>query len=188
MLLDRWQQQIAPLGARVRVTRQQTLGTGEPAVRPPGLAAHQQTKAEPEPAADGAKTLTGVCMSIVSTFKGLDVFIVAANEVCCQRQQLQVLGLQCALLVGARKRQKGVGPGAFPICTAGSVEVCNICCVRIAAHVRPCPGLWPVSFSKLATRRLLQQNTIWRSEHHKHVVAAGASFPPPRRHDPISNA
>ena len=59
-LLDDRQQQIAPLGALARVALQQPLGTGKPAGRAAHLAAHEQAKAEPERAADGASALAGV--------------------------------------------------------------------------------------------------------------------------------
>ena len=59
-LLDDRQQQIAPLGALARVALQQPLSTGKPAGRAARLAAHEQAKAEPERAADGASALAGV--------------------------------------------------------------------------------------------------------------------------------
>ena len=135
-LLDHRQQQIAPLGALARVALQQPLGTGKPAGRAAHLAAHEQAKAEPERAADGASALAGVQMSVVGTFKCPEVFIVPTDQVCRHRQQFEILGLQRSFLIGARERLERIGPGTLPKRPACSIELAHPSCLRTAAaHV-----------------------------------------------------
>ena len=127
-LLDHRQQQIAPLGALARVALQQPLSTGKPAGRAAHLAAHEQAKAEPERAADGASALAGVHMSVVGTFKCPEVFIVPTDQVCRHRKQFEILGFQWSFLIGERERLERIGPGALPIRPAGSIELVAHAC------------------------------------------------------------
>jgi hypothetical protein len=92
-LLDDRQQQIAPLGAFARVTLQQTLRTGKPAGRAAHLATHEQAKAEPECATDGAKAPASISVriGIVGSFERLEIIFVPADQVCGHRQQFDVL-------------------------------------------------------------------------------------------------
>src|SRR5512145_2896494 len=62
--LDRGQQQIAALGALTALLLEQASGAGKPAGRAAGLVAHEQAKAEPERAANGARHLADVQVSL----------------------------------------------------------------------------------------------------------------------------
>src|SRR5712671_553424 len=85
--------------ARARGAFQEALSAGQPAGRAAHLAAHEQTKMEPERAADRAQPLADITMGIVGALKRLEVFFVPADQVCRQRQLLEILSSKWTLLI-----------------------------------------------------------------------------------------
>jgi len=62
-------------------------------------------------------------MSMMSTFKRAEVFIVPTDQVCRRRKQVEILSLQWTILIGEQEFMVCIRPSALPIRFAGSVEL-----------------------------------------------------------------
>jgi hypothetical protein len=134
-LLDHRHQQIATLGAFGSGALQQALSTGKPAGCAAHLAAHEQTKTEPERATDRAQPFAGVTMRVIGALKRLEVFFVLSDQARRQRQLLEILGCKWNVLIRVRKRLERIRPGTLAIRSAGSIKVAHRCHRIAAGHV-----------------------------------------------------
>jgi hypothetical protein len=163
MLLDDRQQQVALLGAFVNIALQQTPGTGKPAGRPAHLAAHQQAKAEPERATNGAGALAGPDICVVGAFECLKVFVIVTDEVCRHRKQLEILGAQQHFLIGERKRAVGVSPCPTLVTSPAAFEV--ITAIRVPVFMIALIGAFHILIRispQLINRQQHQHSLNWR--------------------------
>ena len=127
------QQQIALLGAFVRLAFQQALGTGEPPSRAPRLSAKEQTQAQPERAANSSHAFASGQIRLMCALERTQIVFVAPQQIRRHGQQLEIFTGEGRRLIGARERLVGIGPLLAAHSTPGLAQV-RWACLRMFGY------------------------------------------------------